>query len=123
MTEHNVPPEHRPRIERLVDQNSDLFASTDADLGYASAIQMKIDTGNHPPMKMKPYRTPLNERKIVDKAIDDVIDSTLLEDQNHLGVSLLLWLIRKTVQKDSVLTKLQRLILGLYLSLLIYLTN
>lgn len=26
MTEFNVPPEHRPRIERLVDKNNDLFA-------------------------------------------------------------------------------------------------
>lgn len=78
MTELNVPPEHRPRIERLVDQNSNLFASTDADLGHASAIQMKIDTGNHPPIKMKPYRASLNKRKIVDKAIDDMLDSNII---------------------------------------------
>lgn len=78
MTELNVPPEHRPRIERLVDQNSDLFASTDADLGHTSATQMKIDTGNHPPIKMKPYRTPLNKRKIEDKAIDDMLDSNVI---------------------------------------------
>lgn len=78
MTEHNVPPEHRPRIERLVDQNSDLFSSTDADLGHTSAIQMKIDTGNHSPIKMKPYRTPLNKRKIIDKAIDDMLDSNII---------------------------------------------
>lgn len=78
MTDLNVPPEHRPRIERLVDQNSDLFASTDADFGHTSAIQMKIDTGNHPPIQMKPYRTSLNIREIVDKAIDDMLDFNII---------------------------------------------
>lgn len=57
-TDLNVPLEHRQRIERLVNKNNDLFASTDEDLGHTSTIQMKIDTGNHPPIKMKPYRTP-----------------------------------------------------------------
>lgn len=39
---------------------------------------MQIDTRNHPPINMKPYRTPLNKRKIVDKAIDDMLDSNII---------------------------------------------
>lgn len=76
--ELNVPPEHRQRIEKLISQHRDLFAVSDADLGHTNTIQMKIDTGDHPPIKMKPYRTPLNKRKIVDRAIDDMLAANII---------------------------------------------
>ena len=40
----DVPPEHREMITELLEQNKDLFAKTDAELGHTSTIQMKIDT-------------------------------------------------------------------------------
>lgn len=33
---------------------------------------------------MKPYRTPLNKRKIVDKAIDDMLDSNIIRRSKSL---------------------------------------
>jgi hypothetical protein len=53
-TELQVSPEHRQMIEKLVMRNKDLFAKSDADLGHTDTIKMKIDTGDHSPIKMKP---------------------------------------------------------------------
>ena len=39
---------------------------------------MTIDTGNNPPIKLKPYRTPLLKRKIVDDAIDDMLQANII---------------------------------------------
>ena len=39
---------------------------------------MEIDTGDHPPIKLKPYRTPLHKRAIVDKAIDEMLEAKVI---------------------------------------------
>ena len=53
-----VPINHREIIEDLVKQNVDLLAGKDTDLRKTNMIKMSIDTGNHPPIKFRPYRTP-----------------------------------------------------------------
>ena len=39
---------------------------------------MKIDTGDHKPIKLEPYRTPFTKRPIVDKAIDDMLTDNVI---------------------------------------------
>lgn len=39
---------------------------------------MKIETGNHPPIKNRPYRTPLNKRQTIDKAIDEMFAAKII---------------------------------------------
>ena len=39
---------------------------------------MKIDTGDHKPIKLKLYRTPLTKRPIVDKAIYDMLAANVI---------------------------------------------
>ena len=51
--------DHREIVENLIEQNVDLFAEKDTDLGTTSTTKMNIDTGNHPPIKLRSYRTPL----------------------------------------------------------------
>ena len=78
LSELDVADKHRTFIEKIVLQNRDLFAQTDSELGHTNTIKMKIDTGNNPPKKMKPYRTPLNKRKIVDNAINEMLDANII---------------------------------------------
>ena len=40
---------------------------------------MKIETGDHPPIKLRPYRTPLNTRKIIDKAVDEMLEANIIQ--------------------------------------------
>ena len=62
----------------MIFQNEDIFAATDADLGHTDTVKMKIDTGDHPSIKLRPYRTPLNNRKIVDKAVDEMMEAKII---------------------------------------------
>ena len=39
---------------------------------------MKIDTGDHLPIKLRQYRTPLNNRKIIDKVVDEMMDAKII---------------------------------------------
>ncbi|MES9879659.1 MAG: reverse transcriptase family protein, partial [Sedimenticola sp.] len=73
-------PEHvRDRVSAILRGNSDLFATTDAELSHTDTVRMKIDTGNSPPIKLRPYRTPLNNRKVIDKAVDEMLDAKIIE--------------------------------------------
>ena len=40
---------------------------------------MKIDTDDHKPIKLKPYRTPFTKRPTVDKAIDDMLAANVIQ--------------------------------------------
>ena len=65
-------------IKKLLVQNKDHFAKTDAELGHTNTIQMKIDTGNHAPIKMRPYWTPIKKHRIVDQAIDEMLVANII---------------------------------------------
>ena len=44
-SEVSVPSEHSDEVTALIFKNADIFAASDADLGYIDTIKMKIDTG------------------------------------------------------------------------------
>ena len=75
----DAPSEFKQRIIRLLRRNSDLFAKSDADLSHTDTVRMKLDTGHHPPIKLKPYRTQLNNRKVIDKAVDEMLDAKIIQ--------------------------------------------
>ncbi|KAL5006703.1 hypothetical protein ScPMuIL_015509, partial [Solemya velum] len=74
-----VPREHRKQVLGVIRKNKDLFAKKDTELGQTSTVTMKIDTGDHPPIKMRPYRVPLHKRKIIDSAIDEMLEAKVIE--------------------------------------------
>ena len=74
----DVPEQYRSKIEKLVMKNQDLFASKDSELGHTDTIKMQIDIGNNVPIKMKPYRTPIKNREVIDKAINEMLDADVI---------------------------------------------
>ena len=77
-----VDKEHRPEIEELIQQNISLFAEKDLHLTSTDTVTMTIDTGNHAPVKQRPYCTPLTKRAIVDKAIDEMLEAKIIRPSN-----------------------------------------
>ena len=53
-----VPINHGEILEDLIEHKVDLFAEKDTNLGNTNTIKMINDTGNHPPIKQRLYRTP-----------------------------------------------------------------
>lgn len=69
---------YRSDIEKVILENQDLFASKDSDLGHTDTVKMKIDTGNNPPIRLRPYRTPLQNTETIDNAIDEMLDAGVI---------------------------------------------
>lgn len=40
---------------------------------------MKLNTGDHLPIKLRLYRTPFNNRKVTDSAIDEMLEVKIIE--------------------------------------------
>ncbi|XP_067655940.1 uncharacterized protein [Haliotis asinina] len=74
----NAPDDLRQPIQAIISDNKDLFAKSDLDLGHTETVTMRIDTGNHAPIKQRPYRVPLNKRQVVDKAVDDMLEAKII---------------------------------------------
>ena len=74
----DVPEQYRSNIEKLVLKNQDLFASKDSALGHTDTVKMQIDIRNNVPIKMKPYRTPIKYREVIDKAINEMLDADVI---------------------------------------------
>ena len=66
------------KIEKLVLKNQDLFASKDSELGHTDPVKMQIDTGNNVPIKMRPHRTPIKNREVTEKAINEMLDADVI---------------------------------------------
>ena len=73
-----VPEAHQREVRRLVERNIDRFASEDKHLGRTNTVKMRIDTGNEPPIKKRPYPTPLAQRKAVEETIDEMSKAGLI---------------------------------------------
>ena len=77
-TDVHVPEEHKKTITNFLKTNQDLFAGRDSDLGHTDTVKMKIGTQNHPPIKLRPYRTPIKDREVVDKAVDEMLEANVI---------------------------------------------
>ena len=74
----DAPEEYKQQVSQLIQDNSHLFARSDMDLGRTDTVQCHIDTADHPPIKTRPYRTPLQDREVVSKAIDDMLEAKII---------------------------------------------
>ena len=72
-------PSFQDRAEELVRYNLYLFAEKDTKLSWIQTVKVNIDTGDHKPIKLKPYRTPFTKRPIVDKATDDMLAANVIQ--------------------------------------------
>ena len=77
--EVDVPYEYRSQIINILKTNADIFAQIDSQLSHTDTVRMKIDTGDNLPIKLRPYRTPLNNRKVIDNAIDEMLSAKIIE--------------------------------------------
>ena len=77
---NHTPSTFKETVQEIVRHNLDLFAEKDTDLGKTQTIKMTIDTGDHPLIRLKPYRTPFSKGATVDnKAIDDMLAANIIQ--------------------------------------------
>ena len=82
ITQENLTAEQNKQLKDLLDQNSDIFAKHDFDLGKTDLMHARIDTGNADPVRKKPYRIPFAYRSEVKDQIQEMIKAKLISPSN-----------------------------------------
>ena len=65
-----LKPEEADELVSLVEEFSDIFALTDAELGHTDILQHMIDTCDSHPIRQQPYRTPVVRRGMMKEMVE-----------------------------------------------------
>ena len=78
LSEIDTPMELKGLVTKLVQANRDFIAAKDKELGFTDTMQMYIQLNDSIPIRLRPYRIPTNNRPIIDKAIDEMLESGII---------------------------------------------
>ena len=56
-----------------------MFALDNSELGKTSIVRQSIDTGNHKPIKLLPYRTPIIRRETIRRMVDEMCEQGIVQ--------------------------------------------
>lgn len=68
----------KKQLADLLQKYADRFSAHDFDLGDCNVVQHRIDTQDHPPISLKPYRLPFALREVLAKHIDNLLKAGLI---------------------------------------------
>ena len=74
-----LTPEQSFEVGKVLCEFQDVFAKHDLDLGNFKEIEHKIDTGDHPPIKMRMRRTPLGFQEEEEKHLKSMLDAGVIQ--------------------------------------------
>ncbi len=76
----NLSPEQKSKLIQLLLDKSEAFQQSDTDMGLTDPIEHEIRTGNHPPIKQRPYRIPATVKDEVTKQTQEMLSSGIIEE-------------------------------------------
>ncbi|CAC5357961.1 unnamed protein product [Mytilus coruscus] len=83
------------QLESLLKRHDRAFSKNKDDLGRATAIKHKIDTGNAKPVKQPPRRLPITKRDEVDQEIQRLLDCKIIEPSKSPWASCIVPVTKK----------------------------
>ena len=97
-------PDEMETVQGLISKNTDIFALDDNELGRCEIVYHEIDTGTHPPIKLRPYRIPPGKNTGSSWGYSGHAKNEELFNRLKVPIVLLLfWLRKKMVQLGFVL--------------------
>ena len=73
-----LSPEQQARLSALLKQYDDVFAYTPDQLGRSSVVKHTIDTGDHPPIRLRSYRTSPTSKTEIEKHVKEMLDNNII---------------------------------------------
>ena len=78
-SEKNLNQTQRSKLKCFLLEHEKLFSKSEADVGHTDLIQHSIDTGDHQPIKLPPYRIPLSKRIAAENEIKSMANRGIIE--------------------------------------------
>ena len=61
------------QLQKLINEYRDIFALSPQELGRTNLVKHTINTGDAPPVRMRPYRVPEAQKERIENCIDDML--------------------------------------------------
>ena len=74
----HIPVVQSKQLKQLCDDYDKIFSKHENDLGFYDKTQFDICTGDHKPIKNRPYRVPYAHQETVNKMIDDMLNHKII---------------------------------------------
>lgn len=78
----HVPKEQKPKLTALLSKYQHLFAEKDTDLGKTHLVEMDINTGDHAPIRQRPYKCPIKMESQVQSHIEQMLNSNIISESS-----------------------------------------
>ena len=79
LEDKNISPKMQEAFDKLCDKYDDIILKNSGDIEKTMLVEMKIDTGNHPPIASKPYTLPLKHYEWVKREIETFERAGIIE--------------------------------------------
>ena len=66
-------------LDKWTREFPEVFAGEGTPNGCTDEVTLSIDTGDHPPLRQRPYRIPLTKRKVVDRELEKMLAEGVIE--------------------------------------------
>ena len=74
--------EQNERVHRLLEDNREVFSTSEFDLGRTDLVRHKIDTGSNRPFKQQLRRHPMAYLPVIDEHVDKMLANNVCEPSN-----------------------------------------
>ena len=83
----NLTPEQFQQLEEKLMDNTDVFAVDESELGHTTIVKHSIDTGDHPPIKQSPRRTPFIYREKITQLVNNMLKQQVVKPSSSAWAS------------------------------------
>lgn len=74
-----LTPDQLEHLRSLLNEYRDIFAVTPEELGRTGLVQHHDDTGDHPPIRSRPYRVPHAQKETIENHINDMLNRDVIK--------------------------------------------
>ena len=94
-----LEPWQQEELWQVLSEFKDIFALTDSDVGLTHLVQHEIDTGDAQPIKTRPRRLPMAHRGAADSAIEEMLETGIIEPSDSPWASGVVMVSKKRSHK------------------------
>ncbi|XP_044178256.1 uncharacterized protein LOC122960249 [Acropora millepora] len=79
LSDSTLTPPEKAQLLSLINEYRDNFATSPEELGRTGLVTHKIDTGDQPPIRQRPYRVSHQQRTIIEEHVTDMLNRGIIQ--------------------------------------------
>ena len=79
LSDSTLTPSEKAQLLSLINEYRDNFATSPEELGRTGLVTHKIDTGDQPPIRHRPYRVSHQQRTIIEEHVTDMLNRGIIQ--------------------------------------------